>query len=187
MAIARLVASILFSLIVGLVLWRIPEKWIINPKFYTKNVDEECKPKKSFHPVDFMKRYLKTLEFIGFYVVLGILIGSMIEVLVPPNWVQFVFQSNIYVAVLIAALLGVPLYACGGGAIPIVQSLLVSGMQPGAALAFFIVGPATRVTPLIALGTILRPKFIAIYIGVLIAFAMIVGTIYAVPYDPLGM
>jgi uncharacterized membrane protein YraQ (UPF0718 family) len=48
-------------------------------------------------------------------------------------------------------------------------------MGTGAALAFFIVGPATRIAPLVALSTIIRPRFIGVYILLLFIFAVLAG------------
>ncbi len=53
-----------------------------------------------------------------------------------------------------------------------------SGMGQGAALAFFLVGPATRITPLMALAAVVRPMVLAVYIVLLIAYALLAGTIY---------
>lgn len=50
------------------------------------------------------------------------------------------------VDVLLAALIGVPLYVCASGATPLVAALLLVGLSPGAAIAFLLAGPATNVT-----------------------------------------
>jgi uncharacterized membrane protein YraQ (UPF0718 family) len=88
------------------------------------------------------------------------------------------FNPGEWFAVPLAAILGIPLYACGGGTIPLIRSLLFSGMAKGSALAFFIVGPATRITPLMAMTSVLRPKLISIYVISLIFYSLIAGLIY---------
>jgi uncharacterized membrane protein YraQ (UPF0718 family) len=80
-------------------------------------------------------------------------------------------------------LLGIPLYACGGGTIPLIHALMGKGMSTGAALAFFIVGPATRIAPLVALSTIIRPSFIGIYILMLFAFAVLSGLLITLGFS----
>ena len=97
------------------------------------------------------------------------------EVFVPDAWLVTVFQKPQWMGVLFGALLGVPLYACGGGTIPLIHAMIGKGMGTGAALAFFIVGPATRIAPLIALSTIIRPRFIGLYILLLFIFAVLAG------------
>jgi uncharacterized membrane protein YraQ (UPF0718 family) len=56
-------------------------------------------------------------------------------------------------------------------------------MSTGAALAFFIVGPATRIAPLVALSTIIRPSFIGIYILMLFAFAVLSGLLITLGFS----
>lgn len=88
------------------------------------------------------------------------------------------FRPGEWASAALAAVLGVPLYACGGGTIPLVRSLLRQGMSEGAALAFFISDPATRVTPLMALAAVLRPGFILAYVCALLAYSIVVGVLY---------
>jgi hypothetical protein len=120
----------------------------------------------------------RTLEFVGFYVLLGVLIGAAIEVLVPGRWIFLIFGTGGWVQILVAALFGLPLYACGGGTIPVVEALLGQGMAKGAALAFLIAGPATRIPPLMALATIVRPVLIVVYVVVLLAYSVVAGLLY---------
>lgn len=69
--------------------------------------------------------------------------------------------------------IGVPLYACGGGTIPLLQQWLASGMSMGSASAFIITGPATKITNLGALKIVLGIKHFAMYI----VFVMLSGFI----------
>lgn len=103
----------------------------------------------------FFIRWLHSLRhqswFVLKYVLLGIVIASAIKELIPMDWIQTAVGRSHSYGILIGALLGVPLYTCGGGSIPVVQILLSMGMSPGAALAFFIAGPATKVPNLLAM------------------------------------
>ncbi len=177
MAMVRLLLSILFSLLFGLAILKIKTEWIVNP-----NVRESDKAfhlkERHFSWLGFLRNSAETLQFIGFYIIIGILLGAAVEVYVPSDWFLVVFQSRVWLGVLLGALLGVPLYVCGGGTIPLINSMLMNGMSAGAAIAFFLVGPATRVTPLMALAAVIRPRFIAFYIGLLILFAVFSGILY---------
>lgn len=66
---------------------------------------------------------------------------------------------------LLAATLGVPLYVCGGGTIPLLQAWLSDGMSLGSAAAFMITGPATKITNPGALKIALRGRSFALYIA----------------------
>jgi hypothetical protein len=52
------------------------------------------------------------------------------------------------------------------------------GMSGGAALAFLIAGPATRIPPLLALATIVRPLFVLAYVLFLIVYSVVAGLLY---------
>jgi uncharacterized protein len=178
-ALVRVAAAFLFSFFLGLSIQFLKVKWIINPNVqHSEKEHQSAVPQFSWRA--FLKNNLKTLQFIGFYIVIGILLGAVIEVYVPLKLFVTLFQSRQWLGVLLGAGLGVPLYACGGGAIPLVKSMMINGMSNGAALAFFIVGPATRATPLMALATIIRARFLVLYVCALIIFAVTVGLLYSI-------
>lgn len=74
-----------------------------------------------------------------------------------------------------AATIGVPMYVCGGGTIPLLQEWLWSGMSMGSASAFMITGPATKITNLGALKIVLGVKRFVIYILFVMAFSLLTG------------
>jgi len=181
MAMVRAGAVLLFGLLIGLIINWIPYKLVFNPRISENNPLKENtlnNPEKKFNYKKNIRDAWNSLQFVGFYLVIGIILGSVVEVFVPGIWISAILGHESWLSVLLAALLGVPLYACGGGTIPLIRSLLFSGMSMGAALAFFIVGPATRVTSLMALSAVLRPLFIIVYIAFLVVYSVIIGTLY---------
>jgi len=175
MALGRVAAVLVFGLLFGAILYFLPRSWSVLPVLTD---DRKSKARRNFTLRDFLKRCWRTLEFIGFYVLLGVLLGAIVEVLVPGRWIFAIFGSGGWAQILLASLLGVPLYACGGGTIPLVSSFLEQGMAPGAALAFLVAGPATRIAPLMALGTILRPLVVTAYVVALVLYAAGAGILY---------
>ena len=79
--------------------------------------------------------------------------------------------------VLMAATVGVPLYACGGGTIPLLREWLMSGMSLGSAAAFMITGPATKITNLGALKIVMGLKRFLLYIAFIMLFSFISGVL----------
>ena len=77
--------------------------------------------------------------------------------------------------VLIAATIGVPLYACGGGTIPLIQEWLAMGMSMGSAAAFMITGPAAKITNLGALKIVLGMKRFILYVAYVMASSLVTG------------
>jgi uncharacterized membrane protein YraQ (UPF0718 family) len=177
MALVLVGAVLLLGLIGGLLLQRVPSAWAVNPSIGNQE-DLHNRGRESSDGESFLSGFWKSLQFVGFYIVAGILLGTLVEVFVPRDWILMILGPDRFHSVLLASILGVPLYACGGGTVPLVRSLMQSGMSQGAALAFFIVGPATRITPLLALATVVRPLFIAAYLVFVFGFALVVGTLY---------
>lgn len=79
--------------------------------------------------------------------------------------------------VLMAATIGVPLYVCGGGTIPLLRDWLSRGMSIGAATSYMITGPSTKITNLGALKICLGAKHFFIYIVYVIVFSLLMGLI----------
>jgi uncharacterized protein len=175
--VARLGAVLAFGLVFGAITHFLPARFSLRSGMREES-QQPAKPRTRFTPRSFAKRNLRTLRFVGSYVVLGIVLGSAIEVLVPPRWIVALFGGGGWFQILLAAVLGVPLYACGGGVIPLVRVLQESGMAGGAALAFLVAGPATRVTPLMAMATIVRPLFVLGYVVFLVVFSVLAGVVY---------
>lgn len=79
--------------------------------------------------------------------------------------------------VLMAATIGVPLYACGGGTIPLLQQWLWDGMSVGSATAFMLTGPSTKITNLGALKIVLGIKRFLLYLAYVMAFSFVTGVL----------
>lgn len=124
----------------------------------------------------FLKNLGRNVRATGLYFLLGVLLSALFQRYVPADRFAELFgKSNEGFGVLMAATIGVPLYACGGGTIPLLQQWLVSGMSMGSAAAFMITGPATKITNLGALKIVLGIKRFILYIAFVMAFSLITG------------
>jgi len=109
------------------------------------------------------------------YFLVGISLAAMFQRYVPESLIVSIFGNNRAFGILMAASIGVPLYVCGGGTIPILQQWMARGMSMGAAAAFMLFGPATKITNLSALKIVLGAKGFALYILFSMAFAFLTG------------
>ena len=73
------------------------------------------------------------------------------------------------------ALLGLPVYVCAAGATPLVAVFLLSGVSPGAALAFLMTGPATNVSTFGVLSQLHGKKLAAVFGLLTMAIAILCG------------
>jgi len=132
------------------------------------------------HP-NLLIRYLmnvwRNVRATGLYFLFGILLSALFQRYVPQDLMVNVFGGNEAWGVLMAATIGVPLYACGGGTIPLLQQWLWEGMSLGNAAAFMITGPATKITNLGALKIAMGWKRFTLYIGFVMLFSFLCGIV----------
>jgi uncharacterized membrane protein YraQ (UPF0718 family) len=122
-----------------------------------------------------LKNIWRNIKATGPYFLVGIALSAAFMRYVPEEFVVAMFGGDKAFGVLMAATIGVPLYACGGGTIPLLQQWLATGMSMGSAVSFMITGPATKITNLGAMKIVLGAKRFALYIAFSMAFALLTG------------
>ena len=105
------------------------------------------------------------------------LLSALFQRYVPAEAMTALFGGNEALGVLMAATIGVPLYACGGGTIPLLQQWLWDGMSVGSAASFMLTGPSTKITNLGALKIVLGCKRFCLYIAYVMTFSLVTGLI----------
>lgn len=125
----------------------------------------------------FVKNLGRNVKATGLYFLLGIVLSALFQRYVPAEAVSRLFGGDERFGVLMAATIGVPLYACGGGTIPLLQAWLYDGMSMGSAAAFMITGPATKITNLGAVKIILGMKRFLLYLAFVMVFSLVVGSV----------
>ena len=150
-----------------------------NKEFFNFNGFEE-RASHDTHP-NLLIRYLlnlwRNVKATGLYFLIGILLSALFQRYVLQDVMVNVFGGNKAWGVLMAATIGVPLYACGGGTIPLLQEWLSNGMSMGSAAAFMITGPATKITNLGALKIVMGLKRFLLYIAFVMVFSFLSGII----------
>ena len=118
----------------------------------------------------------RNIRATGLYFLLGVLLSALFQRYVPADKFAALFgEANEGFGVLMSATIGVPLYACGGGTIPLIREWLAMGMSMGSASAFMITGPATKITNLGAMKIVLGVKRFLLYLAFVMAFSLATG------------
>ena len=123
----------------------------------------------------YCKNLWRNVKATGLYFLFGILLSALFQRYVPQNAMEKLFGGNEAWGVLMAATVGVPLYACGGGTIPLLQEWLWQGMSMGSAAAFMLTGPSTKITNLGALKIVLGMRRFVLYLAFVMAFSCLTG------------
>jgi uncharacterized membrane protein YraQ (UPF0718 family) len=122
-----------------------------------------------------LKNFGRNVKATGLYFLIGIVLSALFQRYVPQDGFAKLFGGNRGFGLLMAATVGVPLYICGGGTIPLIQAWMQNGMSMGAAASFMIAGPAMKITNLGALKIVLGIKHFLLYLLFSVIFALICG------------
>lgn len=125
-----------------------------------------------------IKNVGRNIRATGPWFLVGVLLSALFQRYVPADSFASLFgEANEGFGVLMAATIGVPLYACGGGTIPLIREWLYSGMSMGSAAAFMLTGPSTKITNLGALKIVLGIRRFLLYLAFVMAFSFVTGLI----------
>lgn len=122
-----------------------------------------------------LKNIGRNIKATGLWFLVGVILSVLFQRYVPSEFISGLFGENEGFGVLMAATIGVPLYACGGGTIPLLIQWLADGMSMGSAAAFMITGPATKITNLGAVKIVLGIKRFLLYLAFVMAFSLVTG------------
>lgn len=125
--------------------------------------------------VRYLKNLWRNVKATGIWFFFGILLSALFQRYVPADAMTALFGGNEALGVLMAATIGVPLYACGGGTIPLLQQWLLDGMSVGSAASFMVTGPATKITNLGALKIVLGMRRFLLYLVFVMFFSLVTG------------
>ena len=194
MAVARTIAAMGMGLLAGYAAHHVSQRgWVVftvragsdgggaaGPDLAPDGAGGQARPSLA----SMARAFARDGRFIGKYFLLGLLLGAAAQVFLSAETVRFVVGPQAVWAVPVAVALGVPLYSCGGAALPAVESMMRLGMSPNAALAFFVAGPATKLSTLAVLAGVFGRRVLALYLAVMLLGTLLFG--YAYPFRATG-
>lgn len=133
-------------------------------------------------PISFQKKLLnetwKASFMVAKFMTLAFFINALIQFYVPQDFISKLLGGNGSFSVIIAALIGIPVYTSNITALPLISGLLTLGMNQGAALAFLISGPTTTLPAMFAVWGIVRRKIFFMYISFALFGAILFGLLF---------
>ncbi len=112
------------------------------------------------------------------YVILGIAVGAGIHGFVPEGVMASIMGKDSWWSVPLSVLIGVPMYSNAAGVIPVVEALLGKGAALGSVLAFMMSVIALSLPEMVILRKVLKPKLIAVFVGVVAGGILFVGYLF---------
>lgn len=121
---------------------------------------------------------MNTIKKVAPYIFIGVGIGAVIHNIIPQTWVENLLGGNNPFAVVLATLVGVPMYADIFGTIPVAESLLFKGAGLGTILSFMMAVTTLSLPSMIMLKKAVKPRLLAAFIGICTAGIIVVGYLF---------
>lgn len=112
------------------------------------------------------------------YILVGVGIGALIHNWIPQEWIALILGPHNPLGVVLAVLVGVPMYADIFGTIPVAEALLAKGAQLGTILSFMMAVTTLSLPSLILLRKAVKPKLLAVFIGICTIGIILVGYLF---------
>ena len=176
-AILYVVLGLVIAIVGGTIIEKLHmEKYVESFISRGGNVDIEAPDLTRHDRLVFAKeQVIDTFKKVFPYILVGVGIGAVIHNWIPQEWIVKVLGSGNPLAVPLATIIGIPIYADIFGTIPIAEALLAKGAQLGVVLAFMMGVTTLSLPSLIMLSKAIKPKLMALFIGICAAGIIIVG------------
>lgn len=109
------------------------------------------------------------------YILIGVAVGALIHNWIPESWIEKILGSGNPFGVILATLIGIPMYADIFGTIPVAEALLSKGALLGTILSFMMAVTTLSLPSLIMLKQVIKPKLMAMFVVICTAGIIIVG------------
>lgn len=121
-----------------------------------------------------------TFKKVFVYILIGVGIGALIHNWIPEQWITYILGSKNPLAVVLAVIVGAPMYADIFGTIPVAEALLSKGAQLGAVLSFMMAVTTLSLPSLIMLKKAVKPRLLGLFTAICIIGIIIVGYMFNV-------
>ncbi|MFB3813341.1 MAG: permease [Terriglobales bacterium] len=174
--------GLFIAIVAGWVIGRLRLERHVEPWVYATNVGEAGGSEEKLSWGDRVRLGKEAVrEVVGKvapYVIAGIAVGAGIHGYVPENFMASIMGRGAWWSVPVAVLIGVPMYSNAAGIIPVVQALLGKGAALGTVLAFMMSVIGLSLPETIILRKVLRPRLIAVFVGVVAVGILAVGYVF---------
>ena len=124
------------------------------------------------------EQVLETFKKVFPYILLGVGIGAIIHNWIPESWVVTILGSKNPLGVILATIIGIPMYADIFGTIPIAEALLAKGAQLGTVLAFMMGVTTLSLPSMVMLRKAIKPKLLGVFMAICTVGIIAVGYIF---------
>ena len=124
------------------------------------------------------EQVIVTLKKVFPYILIGVGIGAFIHNWIPQTWIEVILGSNNPFSVILATVVGIPIYADIFGTIPVAEALFTKGAQLGSILSFMMAVTTLSIPSLLMLRKAVKMKLLLLFIGICTVGIIIVGYLF---------
>lgn len=176
-AIAYVVVGLVLAVVGGAIIEKLGmEKHIEEYVWGAQNIDLEIEEMSRKERIDFSTEQVKGIfKQVWLYVLIGVGIGAAIHNWIPQTFIEKILGENNPFSVLIATLIGIPVYADIFGTIPIAEALVSKGVGIGTVLAFMMGVTTLSLPSLTMLSKVIKPKLLGAFIVIVTLGIIVIG------------
>lgn len=181
-AFAYVIIGLIIAVVGGTLIQKLHmEKYVEEFIKNASSVDIESPTLTKKDRVEFAKeQVIGTFKKVLPYILVGVGIGALIHNWIPETWIEAVLGSDNPFGVILATLVGVPMYADIFGTIPVAEALLAKGAQLGTILSFMMAVTTLSLPSMIMLRKAVKPKLLVLFISICTIGIIIVGYMFNV-------
>ena len=155
------------------------EKYVQGYVREIKSTDVEVEEMSRRERISFAKEQVKEItQRVWMYILIGVGIGAAIHNWIPQPVIETVIGGNNPFAVILAAAVGIPMYADIFGTIPIAEALFGRGVGIGTVLSFMMAVTALSLPSMIMLGKVVKPKLLVIFTAIVSIGIIVIGYVF---------
>jgi hypothetical protein len=153
------------------------ESFITDQKEEISYDEIEKKAKRERH-VYAVLQVKEIISRVWIYILIGVGIGAIIHGYVPQSYIETVLGENNPFSVVIATIIGVPMYADIFGTLPIAEALVLKGVGIGTVLALMMAVTALSLPSIIMLKKVIKPKLLTMFLSIVIIGIIVTGYLF---------
>lgn len=179
-AIAYVVVGVLLAIIGGMIIGKLKlEKYIEEFVFNMQVGEVEEKELTRKERIEYAKGEVRNIfTKVWKYVLIGVGIGAIIHNWIPRELIETVLGKDNIFSPIIAALVGVPMYADIFGTLPIAEALIIKGVGIGTVLTFMMAVTALSIPSIVMLKQVMKPKLLGIFVTIIVIGIILIGYIF---------
>lgn len=124
------------------------------------------------------EQMLETFRKVFPYILVGVGVGAVIHNWIPERWIETILGGDNPFGVILATVVGIPMYADIFGTIPVAEALLAKGALLGTVLAFMMAVTTLSLPSLVMLRKAVKPRLLALFIAICTAGIVAVGYVF---------